>query len=228
VGRLIVLTGIVAWYLAVVTLVMGLAGCPPPEQKMNTQLKVTPSKDIVRQGEEFTVAIEVIPGDAVNVAGLQLNILFSDEALRVDSIQGGNFLTQNGDPIYFVPGVIGPSSVVKIVGVIVEPGKSVSSPGTFAILNCTALNAGRTSNFQLQGVIVGDVEANSLPLESPVIGQVTVAAICDINLDGFVNVADLALVYQAFGNTGGPEDVKSDGIVNVLDMILVAQHFDVG
>jgi len=219
-GKLIILAGLI-------TLSLSLVGCPSPESEMNTQVKVTPSKDIVQPGEEFTVEIEVIPGTDVNVAGVQLNILFSEEALRVDSIQEGNLLNQGGAQTYFMGGTIGPNSVVNMVGVIIGPGQSVTSPGTFAALNCAALNAGHTSNFQLQNVIVGDKDANSLPLESPVILQVTVAALYDINLDGLIDSADLSLVYQAFGNTGGREDVKSDGIVNVLDMILVALNIAV-
>ena len=216
-GKLIILAGLIA-------LTLSLVSCPSPEPKMNTQVKVTPSQDIVQPGEEFTVGIEVIPGTDVNIAGVQLNILFSQEALRVDSVQEGDLLNQTGVQTYFMGGTIGPSSVVNMAGVIIGPGENVTSPGIFAILNCTALNAGKMSNFQLQNVIVGDKEANSLPLESPDIHQVTVAALYDINLDGLVDFADLALVYQAFGNTGGREDVKQDGRVNILDMILVAQN----
>ena len=111
-----------------------------------------------------------------------------------------------------------------MAGVIIGPGQNVTTPGTFAILNCTALNGGRTSAFRLENVIVGDKDANSLPLELPVILQVTVAALYDINLDGLVDSGDLSLIYQALGNTIGLEDVKGDGIVNVLDMVLVAQN----
>lgn len=201
-----------------------LVGCSSPEPEMNTQLKVTPSKTIVGQGEAFTVEIEVVPGIGVNIAGVQLNILFSQESLRIDSVQEGNLLNQGGAQTYFQGGTVGPTSVVNMAGVIIGPGQNVTAPGVFAILNCIALKGGRTSAFQLENVIVGDKDANSLPLELPVILQVTVAALYDINLDGLVGSGDLSLVYQALGNTGGREDVKGDGIVNVLDMILVAQN----
>ncbi len=52
---------------------------------------------------------------------------------------------------------------------------------------------------------------------------------CDLNGDGKVDVADMVLVSQHFGETGVPgwipEDVLQDGVVNVLDLILVGQHF---
>ena len=41
----------------------------------------------------------------------------------------------------------------------------------------------------------------------------------DINKDGIVNVQDLVLVANAFGQPANPNaDVNGDGIVNVLDL----------
>jgi len=51
----------------------------------------------------------------------------------------------------------------------------------------------------------------------------------DLNGDGSVNVLDLILVGNSFGESGEPgwitADVNSDGSVNVLDMILVGNYF---
>jgi len=51
----------------------------------------------------------------------------------------------------------------------------------------------------------------------------------DVNNDGTINVLDLILIGQQFGQTGNagfiPEDVNCDGIVNVLDMIATVQQF---
>ena len=44
----------------------------------------------------------------------------------------------------------------------------------------------------------------------------------DLNADGVVNVLDLILTAQNFGNTEG--DINGDGTTNILDLILVAQH----
>ena len=50
----------------------------------------------------------------------------------------------------------------------------------------------------------------------------------DVNSDGAVNVLDIILISQHFGETGTPgwirEDVNNDGVINVLDTILVGQH----
>ena len=52
----------------------------------------------------------------------------------------------------------------------------------------------------------------------------------DVNADGVVNILDLVLVAQHFGETPAEKqdpnpDVNADGTVNILDLVLVAQHF---
>jgi len=51
----------------------------------------------------------------------------------------------------------------------------------------------------------------------------------DVNCEGAINVLDMILIGQHWGQTGAPgwipEDVNGDGTVNVLDMILVGQHW---
>jgi hypothetical protein len=51
----------------------------------------------------------------------------------------------------------------------------------------------------------------------------------DVNSDSDVNVLDMILIGQHWGQTGSPgwipEDVNSDGTVNVLDMIVIGQHW---
>ncbi len=54
----------------------------------------------------------------------------------------------------------------------------------------------------------------------------------DINTDGCINVLDVILVGQHWGETGTaywiPEDVNGDGVINVLDVILIGQHWGEG
>lgn len=49
----------------------------------------------------------------------------------------------------------------------------------------------------------------------------------DVNDDGFVDIKDLVIVGQTFGQRGPAieGDVNMDGEVNILDLVLVAQHF---
>lgn len=49
----------------------------------------------------------------------------------------------------------------------------------------------------------------------------------DVNDDGFVDIKDLAIVGEDFGQRGPgiTGDVNKDGEVNILDLVLVSQHF---
>ena len=51
----------------------------------------------------------------------------------------------------------------------------------------------------------------------------------DLNEDDHINILDLILIGQHWGETGTPcwipMDVNCDGVINILDMILVGQHW---
>jgi hypothetical protein len=51
----------------------------------------------------------------------------------------------------------------------------------------------------------------------------------DVNMDERINILDVILIDQRWGETGVPcwipEDVKCDGVINILDVILVGQHW---
>jgi hypothetical protein len=51
----------------------------------------------------------------------------------------------------------------------------------------------------------------------------------DVNMDGAINVLDMVLITQNFGQTGAAgwirQDINSDGVINILDLINVGQHW---
>ena len=47
----------------------------------------------------------------------------------------------------------------------------------------------------------------------------------DVNQDGVVNIQDLVLVAQAFGEYNEKADINGDGAVNIIDLLRVASHF---
>ncbi|KKK52921.1 hypothetical protein LCGC14_3100020, partial [marine sediment metagenome] len=58
---------------------------------------------------------------------------------------------------------------------------------------------------------------------------ITVLSVADINADTSVNVLDLVLVGQHWGETGSPgwvrEDANDDGSIDVLDMVIIGQRW---
>ena len=47
--------------------------------------------------------------------------------------------------------------------------------------------------------------------------------VADLNTDGVVNILDLVLVANGFGNA--EPDLNGDGVVNILDLVIVANAF---
>lgn len=200
---------------------------------VNTVVKVTPSKTVLIPGEKFTVEVSVEPGSDVNIAGAQFDLTYNPQAVKVDSVGSGTLF--GALEKFFLQGTIEvteTSGIVKGVALVVlGTGQSVNTPGSIAILNCTAVTAGKTSMFVLpaESVIVANKDAVALPLDSFIITQMQVASAWDLDLDGSINLADLMLVVGVFGTAGAPgwkrEDLNADGKVNVLDLISEAQHF---
>jgi len=77
----------------------------------------------------------------------------------------------------------------------------------------------------------GDVDSGTHTFSSSV-ASLTVAYDWDVRVDGCINVLDLILVGQHWGETGAAgwirEDVYIDGEINVSDLILVGQHWNEG
>ena len=71
-------------------------------------------------------------------------------------------------------------------------------------------------------------DANSLTATQS-LSITTAYAAWDVNEDGSVNVLDMTLISQDFGQTGTPgwirEDVNGDGVINILDIVLIGQHW---
>tara|TARA_B100000809_G_scaffold166117_1_gene163365 strand:- start:749 stop:1045 length:297 start_codon:yes stop_codon:yes gene_type:complete len=74
---------------------------------------------------------------------------------------------------------------------------------------------------------LGDPKGKSIPI-NVVKTIITVASAppCDINADGEVNIFDLILVAQVFGQKVNTRaDTNDDGEVNIFDLVVVARCF---
>ena len=125
----------------------------------------------VNPGETFTVSIEVIPG--IEIAGVQFDLAFDASLMMADNVQEGDLLSQGGASTYFAPGIIGAGVVNGVVGVVTTPGATVSGTGTFATVSFTAGSQGGTCLLSLSGVIVGDIDGQSVSV-TMINGQVAI------------------------------------------------------
>ncbi|MBD3183545.1 T9SS type A sorting domain-containing protein [Candidatus Poribacteria bacterium] len=107
---------------------------------------------------------------------------------------------------------------------------SANGDGTLAVVTFTAI-AGGESHIKLQNVRLSDPEANLIPV-TILDGSVTVMEypVWDVNKDGQVDILDIVIVGQQFGEQitepmESNPDVNGDGVVDILDIVLVGQHF---
>jgi C1A family cysteine protease len=198
---------------------------PAPEK---TAVTVEPASNVVGIGDTFTVDILVDPH--TDIAGAQFNLSFDASVVTANGVTEGNLLSQGGASTYFNPGTInnGAGTIAGVAGAIITPGASVSAPGTFATISFTAGASEGTSALDLSSVIVGNLQGQPVTI-TVTSGSVTVCPDWDVNLDGRVNVLDMTLVGQHWGESGAAhwirEDVMRDGQINVLDMIPIGQHW---
>jgi len=118
----------------------------------------------VNPGEQFTIDIQVTPGEAI--AGVQFNLAFDASLFSVDSVTEGDLLTQDGASTYFSAGTInnGTGSVSGVAGAIITPGQTVADAGTFAVVTMTAGTTGGTSSLILSNVVVGDINGQAVAI----------------------------------------------------------------
>ena len=119
-------------------------------------MNIAPSNKTVIQGETFDLNVIIDP-QGTAIAGAQLKIAFDKSIVKVNDIKEGNLFKQSGAPTFFNGGTINNSSgtVTNIFDAII--GKAnVTSPGTFVVINMTAIGASGTSFINLSDVGISD------------------------------------------------------------------------
>ena len=172
-------------------------------------------------GNAFT--LNLIVEDITDLAGWQLDIGFNPVVLKAVSVNEGNFLSKDGGSTFFQKGNIN-NTTGEITGLIaarISVG-GISGTGTLLSINFEAKAAGK-GNLTLHEVRLGDPNGDVISHEL-VINPITVESSWDVNGDGQINVFDLIVVAQNFGQANSKADVNNDGTVNIFDLIVVAQH----
>ncbi|CAG0986394.1 hypothetical protein FLAV_02061 [Flavobacteriales bacterium] len=95
----------------------------------------------ISAGQTFDIGVKVDP-QSIAIAGAQLDISYNKSVLKINSIMEGNLFKQYGTTTIFNGGVIDNSlgRAVNIYGSIIGQ-KNGQTPGTFIIINATALNS---------------------------------------------------------------------------------------
>lgn len=179
--------------------------------------------------------MDVMIDPATAIAGAQCTLSFDPSLVAANSTAEGDLLNQDGAATFFSPGTIDndAGTITGVCGAITQEGGNVSSLGTFATITFAARTANGTSVLALGDVTVGNPAGYPVPI-AVTNGSVTVewCPRWDVNCDGCIDVLDIILVGQRFGQTGPPcwiaEDVNCDGVISVLDIILIGQHFGEG
>lgn len=185
---------------------------------------VVPSQRI-NEADTFEIKINIDP-KGTPIAGAQTNFLFNKSVIRVNSVSEGNLFRQYGaSTYYFITNIDNQYGVVNnIVDVIIGP-YNISTPGTFAIINVTAIGTG-SSNLNLSHVLISSPESQPVPLYT-VNQSLSSYSISDINGDWTTDLMDIVSVSQHFGETAyypyPSYDANKDGTVNILDIIMVAR-----
>ena len=196
-----------------------------------TEVWISPPVQTVNTGP-FTIDVVVDP--AVPIAGVQFDLSFNSTLIEAVNVTEGSLLGLSGCSTFFIPGTINNStgSITGVAGTVIGTGCSVSTIGTFATINFTADHLDGISPLDLLNVKVVDMDANSVPI-AVYNGEVEVSLTpWDVNDDDCVDISDLVLVAQQWGETGAdgwiPQDVNDDGVIDISDLVIVAQHWGEG
>ena len=202
--------GIIAVLFA--SLFMGLF--PSSVATTNTIVKVSPAAQNIPVGQSFSINVVIDPHTPI--AGAQFNLQFDPSLVQVNTVTEGKLFKQNGATTLFNPGIIDNNAgVVKhIWGNTLGAGESVSSVGTFAIIDFISTSSGLSP---LELITVGAI---SVKVANPDGNAVP------INIEnGNVKVNALSPPLVTYGN-GWKEVRYPDGSVTHTDGIRTYLRWD--
>jgi len=178
--------------------------------------------------ESIEISISINPGEPI--AGAQVDMSFDPSMLSIEWVAEGNIFSEYDT--YFDQGVIDNinGTLKNLVSLITTPGGSTTDEGSIAVISIRAKTIPGETPLNLSNVIVGDPDGS--PIDVTIINNTVTINYhdrWDVNWDDNVNILDLILIGQWWGETGPPcwvsADVNCDGVINILDMVLVGQHW---
>ncbi len=172
-------------------------------------------------GVPFTLDLRI--ENVTDLAGWQADIAFNPAVLSAVSVTEGNFLSKDGGSTFFQEGSIN-NTAGEIIGLIAARTTSDGVSGTGVLFSITfeAQATGKDS-LRFRNVKLGRSNREVMPYNI-VINPIIVQSSLDVNADDQVDLLDLTLVAQNFGQTNSQADINNDGTVDIIDLIAVAQN----
>ncbi len=204
---------------------------------LTTQITVTAIKDssatislsprsIVSPPLNNNFSVSLFITDAKDVAGFQALVWYDDSLDYVRSMKG-NLLPANAyfvdDKLKLVDDWFFRLSYVPIAATMLD-GDVLNGNGTLATLTFLVNDVVESNIFLTDTYIVdSDGVRWEVEIENANVIEPHHDVFGDINRDGIVNIQDLVIVAERFGETGhNRADVNGDGLVDIVDLVLVA------
>ena len=172
-------------------------------------------------GVPFT--LDFMVENVTDLSGWQADIAFNPAVLSAVSVTEGDFLSQDGGSTFFQEG-----SINNTTGEITEliaartTGGGVSGTGVLLSIIFEAQATGEDF-LRFRNVKLGQPNREVMPY-TIVINPIIVQSSLDVNGDDRIDLLDLTLVAQNFGQTNSQADINNDGTVDIIDLIAVAQN----
>ena len=172
-------------------------------------------------GVPFT--LDFMVENVTDLSGWQADIAFNPAVLSAVSVTEGDFLSQDGGSTFFQEG-----SINNTTGEITEliaartTGGGVSGTGVLLSIIFEAQATGEDF-LRFRNVKLGQSNREVMPY-TIVIKPIIVQSSLDVNGDDQIDLLDLTLVAQNFGQTNSQADINNDGTVDIIDLIAVAQN----
>lgn len=197
----------------------------------DVSMYIDPADQTVDAGESFTVNVYV-SSDTVT-RGAQCDLVFDPELVQVDSVAEGTFYNSSYGTYFQSPTIDNSTGIIEGAAVACTSGypNGPTGSGVFLVVNMTALDdVNGTSALELENVVIGDADANSLSC-SVTDGQVVVGTgitapdliVSDIYTEWYDEEAGLYIIYYTVTNQG---DVDAEASTTEIDIDGSSETYD--
>ena len=178
----------------------------PPELDLNAiTIKAEPTRPEAPNGETRVDIIFRVRDNIAGYSSARLHLRDPQGVRHGFSHYGPNHNLGDNYNLYFVDD---PTVYRTYQKTVILPVGSV--PGTWGLADMRLIDKAENTRLVDFTEIVRFEVTDEIPF--------------DLNADGEINILDLVLAAQSFGESDSKADVNADGAVNVLDLVQIANH----